>query len=277
MKLLLSNDYVHEAEHALYLSTALLVWVPLLGVDPFPHRAGPRGQFVCMVACMVPMLVIALWLGTEGHAVYGRYLWLARTRLGGARPARGGDDHVGGGAAGVPRCPALTAVQPASATVSAAASARAIAGRSSVTRPIRAGLASGVAEGFLRHGALGAQCARSSGLIATHLTPWCFSDDVVVQLPEFHRWLIPRTAVPSMFACLSKDHGIATAFATSCLSIVGPQVWARALAPVGALARLHHRVERRQPAASCTCRRSPSASRPSSPSPSCRCSPGTML
>jgi cytochrome c oxidase assembly factor CtaG len=72
--LALSNDYVHEAEHALYLVTALLVWVPLLGVDPFPHRAGPRGQFACMLACMAPMLLIAVWLGTAGHVVYGHYL-----------------------------------------------------------------------------------------------------------------------------------------------------------------------------------------------------------
>jgi putative membrane protein len=72
--LALSNDYVHEAEHALYLTTALLVWVPLLGVDPFPHRAGPRGQFGCMLACMVPMLLIAVWLGAAGHVVYAHYL-----------------------------------------------------------------------------------------------------------------------------------------------------------------------------------------------------------
>ena len=72
--LALSNDYVHEGEHALYLATALLVWVPLLGVDPFPHRAGPRGQFVCMLACMVPMLLVAVWLGTAAHVVYGHYL-----------------------------------------------------------------------------------------------------------------------------------------------------------------------------------------------------------
>jgi cytochrome c oxidase assembly factor CtaG len=72
--LALTNDYAHEAEHALYLATALLVWVPLLGVDPFPNRAGPRGQFLCMVACMVPMLLVAVWLGTAGQVVYGHYL-----------------------------------------------------------------------------------------------------------------------------------------------------------------------------------------------------------
>jgi len=72
--LALSNDYVHEAEHGLYLVTAVLVWAPLLGVDPLPHRPGPGGQLACMVACMVPMAVIALWLGIAAHPVYGHYV-----------------------------------------------------------------------------------------------------------------------------------------------------------------------------------------------------------
>lgn len=72
--LALSNDYVHEAEHALYLLTAVLVWAPLLGVDPLPHRPGSGGQFACMVACMVPMGMIALWLGVAASPVYGHYL-----------------------------------------------------------------------------------------------------------------------------------------------------------------------------------------------------------
>jgi cytochrome c oxidase assembly factor CtaG len=72
--LALSNDYVHEAEHALYLVTAVFVWAPLLGVDPLPHRPGPGGQFACMVACMVPMGIVALWLGVAASPVYGHYV-----------------------------------------------------------------------------------------------------------------------------------------------------------------------------------------------------------
>ena len=72
--LALRNDYVHETEHSLYLFTAVLVWVPLLGADPLPHRPGPRGRLACMAACMAPMALIALWLGTAPHAVYSRYL-----------------------------------------------------------------------------------------------------------------------------------------------------------------------------------------------------------
>jgi len=72
--LALSNDNVHEGEHALYLLTALLVWVPMLGVDPLPHRPSKRAQLACMVACMLPMLLVALWLGTAPSPVYRHYL-----------------------------------------------------------------------------------------------------------------------------------------------------------------------------------------------------------
>jgi putative membrane protein len=72
--LTLQNDYVHEAEHGLYLVTAMIMWAPLLGVDPLPHRPGPRAQAACMAGCMVPMALIAVWLATAGAPVYGHYL-----------------------------------------------------------------------------------------------------------------------------------------------------------------------------------------------------------
>src|SRR5205823_14603564 len=69
-----NDGSIHEAEHGLYLLTALLVWAPLIGVDPLPHRPGPRGQLACMIACMVPMVLVAAWLTGSTHAVYGHYL-----------------------------------------------------------------------------------------------------------------------------------------------------------------------------------------------------------
>jgi cytochrome c oxidase assembly factor CtaG len=74
--LALSNDYVHEIEHGLFLITSLLVWAPIIGVDPLPHRPGPRGQVACMVACMVPMAAIAAWLSSAPSPVYGHYVAL---------------------------------------------------------------------------------------------------------------------------------------------------------------------------------------------------------
>jgi cytochrome c oxidase assembly factor CtaG len=72
--LALRNDYAHEAEHALYLLAALLVWAPVVGADPLPHRPGRRGQLACVIACMAPMIVIAVWLGTASWPVYGHYV-----------------------------------------------------------------------------------------------------------------------------------------------------------------------------------------------------------
>jgi putative membrane protein len=72
--LVLTNESLHETEHGLYLLAALLVWAPLIGADPLPHRPGPRGQLACMLACMLPMILIALWLATTPRPVYGHYV-----------------------------------------------------------------------------------------------------------------------------------------------------------------------------------------------------------
>ena len=72
--LALENTYVHESEHALYLITSVLVWAPILAVDPLPHRLSPRARIACMGACMVPMAVVAGWLASAPQPVYGHYL-----------------------------------------------------------------------------------------------------------------------------------------------------------------------------------------------------------
>jgi len=72
--LALTNNYIHAAEHALYLAAALLLWAPLLGVDPLPNRPGPRAQLACLAGCMAPMLIIAAWLGLAPGAVYAHYV-----------------------------------------------------------------------------------------------------------------------------------------------------------------------------------------------------------
>jgi putative membrane protein len=72
--LALSNDYFHEIEHGLFLITSLLVWAPIIGVDPLPHRAGAGGQVACMAACMVPMAMVAVWLSSAPSPVYGHYV-----------------------------------------------------------------------------------------------------------------------------------------------------------------------------------------------------------
>jgi putative membrane protein len=71
--LALRNDVAHVGEHALYLVAALLMWAPLLGVDPLPHRVGPRTRRACLAAGMVPMLVVGAWLGLAAGVVYPHY------------------------------------------------------------------------------------------------------------------------------------------------------------------------------------------------------------
>jgi len=71
--LTLEDDLVHVTEHALYLLTAVLVWAPLIGADPLPHRISRGGRCWCVLACMVPMAAIAIWLLATGAPLYEPY------------------------------------------------------------------------------------------------------------------------------------------------------------------------------------------------------------
>jgi putative membrane protein len=71
--LTLRNDLVHVCEHALYLLAACLVWAPLIGADPLPHRPGPAVRATCVMACMVPMGLVSLWLLVSASPVYAPY------------------------------------------------------------------------------------------------------------------------------------------------------------------------------------------------------------
>lgn len=72
--LALTNDYVHEAEHGVFLLASVIMWAPMLGADPLPGRAGPLGRAAGMVVCMLPMALIAIWLQTAPDAVYAHYV-----------------------------------------------------------------------------------------------------------------------------------------------------------------------------------------------------------
>ncbi|HTT93574.1 MAG TPA: cytochrome c oxidase assembly protein [Solirubrobacterales bacterium] len=71
--LTLEDDLIHVAEHALYLATAVLVWTPLIGADPLPHRLGVGGRCRCVVACMAPMAAVSAWLLSAGAPLYEPY------------------------------------------------------------------------------------------------------------------------------------------------------------------------------------------------------------
>jgi putative membrane protein len=69
-ELTLRSEYAHELEHALFLTSAILYWAPLLGADPIPHRAGPRGRICAMLACTMAMAALAVWLGMASPSLY---------------------------------------------------------------------------------------------------------------------------------------------------------------------------------------------------------------
>jgi putative membrane protein len=71
--LTLRNDLVHVCEHAVYLMSACLVWAPLIGADPLPHRPGPVVRATCVIACMVPMGLVSIWLLLAHAPVYEPY------------------------------------------------------------------------------------------------------------------------------------------------------------------------------------------------------------
>jgi cytochrome c oxidase assembly factor CtaG len=72
-RLTLEDDLAHVVEHVLYLCTAVLIWAPLVGVDPLPHRHGRRAQICRMAACMVPMAAISVWLLLAAAPLYAPY------------------------------------------------------------------------------------------------------------------------------------------------------------------------------------------------------------
>jgi putative membrane protein len=71
--LTLRDEWVHISEHALFLASAVLIWAPLLGVDPLPGRVPAHGRALCMVACMVPMAIVGVWLLVAVTPVYIHY------------------------------------------------------------------------------------------------------------------------------------------------------------------------------------------------------------
>ncbi len=71
--LTLRNDLVHVGEHAVYLLAACLVWAPLIGADPLPHRPGPMVRASCVMACMAPMGLVSIWLLLAHAPVYAPY------------------------------------------------------------------------------------------------------------------------------------------------------------------------------------------------------------
>jgi putative membrane protein len=70
----LRHPLVHDSEHALYLLAGLLLWWPVLDVDPAPaRRLGGLGRLVYMLAAMPAMALVGAYLNRHPTLVYAGY------------------------------------------------------------------------------------------------------------------------------------------------------------------------------------------------------------
>lgn len=88
----LRHPLLHELEHLVLLTTAMLFWAQVVGVDPLPHRLGAIGRLLYLLAAMPAMSVIGLWLVASSTVRYPAYL--APTHALGLSPLR--DQHTAG-------------------------------------------------------------------------------------------------------------------------------------------------------------------------------------
>jgi putative membrane protein len=70
----LRDPLLHDAEHVAFLTSGLLFSLPLFGSDPLPHRLGPGGRIVYLLAAMPPMSLLGMVLATAPTLLYPSYL-----------------------------------------------------------------------------------------------------------------------------------------------------------------------------------------------------------
>jgi cytochrome c oxidase assembly factor CtaG len=88
----LRDPALHAAEHVLYLGTAVLFWLPVLGAEPIPHRPAWAARMLYLLTAMPAMGFAGIVLSTDEHVRYAAYLAPAR-RLGVSALA---DQHAAG-------------------------------------------------------------------------------------------------------------------------------------------------------------------------------------
>ncbi len=76
--LALEDPLVHDLEHALFLSSALLFWWPAVGSDPAPWRMGPPVRIVHLFTQMTQNTFLAVVILSAPVALYRHYATLDR-------------------------------------------------------------------------------------------------------------------------------------------------------------------------------------------------------
>jgi putative membrane protein len=77
---------LHVVEHAVFLASALPLWMIALGTDPLPHRPGPVGRIALLLVAMPAMSAVGVILATSDHVRYAAY----------AGPGALADQHTAG-------------------------------------------------------------------------------------------------------------------------------------------------------------------------------------
>jgi cytochrome c oxidase assembly factor CtaG/cytochrome c2 len=91
-ELALRHPLAHAAEHLAFLGAALLFWLPLLGVEPLPHRPSWVARMLYMLLAMPAMALSGIVLSIDQHVRYPSYLAPARALHVDALA----DQHMGG-------------------------------------------------------------------------------------------------------------------------------------------------------------------------------------
>ena len=70
----LRDPALHYGEHALYLVAGVLMWSPVLDVDPAPrHRLNGLAKLAYLIVAMMPMALVGAYLNRHATLVYPSY------------------------------------------------------------------------------------------------------------------------------------------------------------------------------------------------------------
>nr|WP_246344993.1 cytochrome c oxidase assembly protein [Conexibacter arvalis] len=67
------SPLLHDAEHVLYLTAALLFWIPVLALPPQPRARSPLVRVLLVLASMPAMTAVGVALATASTVVYAPY------------------------------------------------------------------------------------------------------------------------------------------------------------------------------------------------------------
>lgn len=84
------SGLAHAAEHAVLLWAGLALWVPLIGADPLPRRAGAITRLAALLVAMTAMAALGAALSAATGPVYAAYPDLEDQRFAGGLLWEGG-------------------------------------------------------------------------------------------------------------------------------------------------------------------------------------------